>query len=58
MSTIADPSTPTAARRARGLAAILDRKVVLPEHAGFDQARQAWNLSIDECPILVRDGDG
>src|SRR3984893_11235322 len=32
------------------LARALEGKIVLPEHARFDEARQAWNLAIDQRP--------
>jgi hypothetical protein len=28
-------------------------KMVIPEHAGFDEARRAWNLAIDQRPAAV-----
>ena len=31
----------------------LEGKVVLPEDAGFDAARQAWNLAVDQRPSMV-----
>ncbi len=30
--------------------ALLDGKIVTPEHAGFDEARRAWNLTVDQQP--------
>src|SRR5947209_3488538 len=35
------------------LAAALEGKIVLPEHGGFEEARQAWNLAIDQRPAAV-----
>src|SRR6516225_3634899 len=35
------------------LAPTLAGKVVLPEDAGFDAARQAWNLAVDQRPSMV-----
>ena len=35
------------------LAPTLEGKVVLPEDAGFDAARQAWNLAVDQRPSMV-----
>ena len=35
------------------LASALASKVVLPEHAGFDDARRAFNLTIDQRPAAV-----
>jgi hypothetical protein len=37
----------------RGAAALLDRKLVTPEHARFDEARRAWNLTVDQQPAAV-----
>jgi FAD/FMN-containing dehydrogenase len=28
-------------------------KIVIPEHARFDEARRAWNLAIDQRPAAV-----
>jgi FAD/FMN-containing dehydrogenase len=36
-----------------GLAPTLEGKVILPEDAGFDAARQAWNLAVDQRPSMV-----
>jgi FAD/FMN-containing dehydrogenase len=36
-----------------GAAALLDRKLVTPEHARFDEARRAWNLTVDQQPAAV-----
>jgi FAD/FMN-containing dehydrogenase len=35
------------------LAPRLEGKVVLPEDAGFDAARKAWNLAVDQRPSMV-----
>jgi FAD binding domain/Berberine and berberine like len=35
------------------LTSALAGKVVIPEHAGFDEARRAWNLAIDQRPAAV-----
>ena len=35
------------------LASALHGKIVIPEHARFDEARQAWNLAIDQRPAAV-----
>ena len=35
------------------LASALAGKVVIPEDAGFDEARRAWNLAIDQRPAAV-----
>lgn len=42
-----------AARRPSRLAPALAGKIVIPEHAGFDAARAAWNLAIDQQPAAV-----
>src|SRR5215472_10830576 len=34
-------------------AAALDGLIVLPEHGRYDQARQAWNLAVDQRPAAV-----
>ncbi len=31
----------------------LHGKIVLPEHGGWDEARQAWNLAVDQQPAAV-----
>ena len=31
----------------------LDGKIVLPEHAGWDDARRAWQLNVDQRPAAV-----
>ncbi len=33
--------------------ALLDGKIVTPNHAGFDEARRAWNLTVDQQPAAV-----
>jgi hypothetical protein len=33
--------------------AALDGKIVLPEHEGWDEARRAWNLAVDQTPVAV-----
>jgi FAD/FMN-containing dehydrogenase len=35
------------------LAPALHGKLVIPEHARFDEARQAWNLAVDQRPAAV-----
>jgi hypothetical protein len=35
------------------LAPALGGKIVLPQHARFDEARQAWNLAVDQRPAAV-----
>ena len=35
------------------LASALDGKLVVPEHGRFHEARQAWNLAIDQRPAAV-----
>jgi hypothetical protein len=32
---------------------VLDGKIVIPEHARFDEARRAWNLTVDQQPAAV-----
>ena len=34
-------------------AAALDGKIITPEHARFDEARRAWNLTVDQQPTAV-----
>ena len=36
------------------LTSALAGKIVIPEHARFDEARRAWNLAIDQRPGLRR----
>jgi FAD/FMN-containing dehydrogenase len=43
----------TEPRPVSDLASALDGKIVTPEHARFDEARQAWNLAIDQRPAAV-----
>jgi hypothetical protein len=31
----------------------LDGKIVIPEHSRFDEARRAWNLTVDQQPAAV-----
>jgi FAD/FMN-containing dehydrogenase len=40
-------------RQLTDLAPGLEGKVVFPEDAGFDAARQAWNLAVDQRPSMV-----
>lgn len=35
------------------LTSALAGKIVIPEHASFDEARRAWNLAIDQRPVAV-----
>jgi FAD binding domain len=48
MTTIASPT----GRFDRAVAA-LGGKIVLPEHPGWDEARLAWNLAVDQQPAAV-----
>jgi FAD binding domain-containing protein/berberine-like enzyme len=41
------------ANRASRSAPMLHGKIVIPEHAGFDEARGAWNLAVDQRPAAV-----
>jgi hypothetical protein len=34
-------------------APMLHGKIVTPQHAGFDEARTAWNLAVDQRPAAV-----
>ena len=43
----------TQLRRPGRLASTLEGKLVIPEHARFDEARRAWNLAIDQRPAAV-----
>ncbi|HWX96204.1 MAG TPA: FAD-binding oxidoreductase [Solirubrobacteraceae bacterium] len=43
----------TAASQLGDLTSMLEGKVVLPEDARFDEAREAWNLAIDQRPSCV-----
>ncbi len=49
MSTFAPTSSP----RANSAAARLSGKLVIPEHAAFEDARRAWNLAVDQRPAAV-----
>ena len=40
-------------RRLGRLGPSLDGKIVLPEHAGWDDARRAWQLNVDQRPAAV-----
>ena len=35
------------------LASALSGKIVTPDHAGFDAARRAWNLAVDQRPSAI-----
>jgi FAD/FMN-containing dehydrogenase len=35
------------------LARAIDGKIVIPEHSRFDEARRAWNLTVDQRPAAV-----
>jgi hypothetical protein len=48
MTTFANPTLSPS-----GLAPILHGKVVLPTHNGWDDARRAWNLALDQRPSAV-----
>jgi FAD binding domain len=50
---IATPVRPAAGGNAYRLARELDGKIVLPEHGRYDEARQAWNLAVDQRPAAV-----
>jgi FAD/FMN-containing dehydrogenase len=43
----------TAVTRPSRLASALEGKIVLPAHARYDEARQAWNLAVDQRPAAV-----
>jgi len=43
-------STPSTAERLR---AAISGEVLVPGQAGYDQARQAWNLAVDQRPAVV-----
>jgi hypothetical protein len=47
------PRQQTRLRPASRLTSALAGKVVIPEHARFDDARRAWNLAIDQRPAAV-----
>jgi len=40
-------------RRLDRSVARLDGKIVLPDHGGWNEARQAWNLAVDQRPAAV-----
>jgi FAD/FMN-containing dehydrogenase len=40
-------------RDLEALRAAIAGQVFVPGQAGYDQARQAWNLAVDQCPSLV-----
>jgi len=46
-------STPSAARNAERLQAAISGEVFVPGKAGYDEARQAWNLAVDQRPAVV-----
>ena len=48
MTTFANPTL-----SASSLAPVLHGKVVLPPHNGWDDARRAWNLALDQRPAAV-----
>ena len=35
------------------LTSALAGKIVIPEHASFDEGRRAWNLAVDQRPAAV-----
>jgi FAD/FMN-containing dehydrogenase len=43
----------TASRSLEGLRAAITGQVFVPGEAGYDQARRAWNLSVDQRPAVV-----
>jgi hypothetical protein len=44
----------TAVRRTtKPLQAVIAGRVFVPGEAGYDQARQAWNLAVDERPAVI-----
>ena len=43
----------TAGRGLEALRAAIAGQVFLPGEAGYDQARQAWNLAVDQRPAVV-----
>jgi FAD/FMN-containing dehydrogenase len=43
----------TAGRDLEALRAAIADQVFVPGQAGYDQARQAWNLAVDERPCVV-----
>ena len=44
---------PRVTRRPNSPASVLEGKIVLPVHGAYDQARQAWNLAVDQQPAAV-----
>jgi FAD/FMN-containing dehydrogenase len=46
-------SAPRAARDAEKLQAAISGEVFVPGKAGYDEARQAWNLAADQRPAVV-----
>jgi FAD/FMN-containing dehydrogenase len=44
---------PTVGRDLQALRAAVADQVLVPGQTGYDQARQAWNLSVDERPAVV-----
>ena len=46
-------TTATISQRPGSAAAALHGKIVIPEHARFDEARTAWNLAVDQRPTAV-----
>jgi FAD/FMN-containing dehydrogenase len=47
------PGQQTHLRPPSRLTSALAGKVVIPEHARFDEARRAWNLAVDQRPAAV-----
>ena len=43
----------TAGRGLEALRAAIAGQVFVPGEAGYDQARQAWNLAVDQRPAVV-----
>ena len=43
----------TAGRGLEALRAAIAGQVFVPGQAGYDQARQAWNLAVDQRPAVV-----
>ena len=43
----------TAGRGLEALRAAIARRVIVPGEAGYDQARRAWNLAVDQRPAVV-----
>jgi FAD/FMN-containing dehydrogenase len=46
-------STASAARNAERLQEAISGEVFVPGKAGYDEARQAWNLAVDQRPAVV-----